>query len=302
MKGTIANAARPLLRAVAGLAALAFASCATGPRRPYPDACATRYPIILVHGIVAEDGGPLSCWGRIPGALRARGALVFMAGNDGLATIEKNAAILASRIDEVLKRTGAAKVNLIAHSKGGLESRYCISTLGYGSKIASLTTLNTPHRGSAVAVLFREDLLLGSRFFAFLCDLFSVTIAGDRSADAYASIEELTPERCAAFNDANPDDPRVYYQSYATEIGEGYDAPLHVGLYRMLNEREGPNDGFVSVASARWGNFRGVVGSEIGALISHHDIQDLPLYRVPGIFDVPAFYQSFVSELVIMGY
>lgn len=285
------------------VASLAASSCATrlGAADRASD-CATRYPIILVHGIVAEDGGPLPCWGRIPKALRARGALVFMAGNDGLATIERNAAILAARIDETIARTGALKVNLIAHSKGGLEARYCISTLGLGNKVASLTTLDTPHRGSALAVYFREDVPLVNRYLSFLCDLYSVVVAGDRSSDAYASIAELTPESCAAFNEANPDDPGVYYQSYATEIDEGYGVPLYVGLYRTLYEREGPNDGFVSIESARWGNFRGVVGAELGALLSHQDIQDLPLLRNAGIYDVPAFYASLVSELRKMGF
>jgi triacylglycerol lipase len=288
---------------LAAALALSAPSCATRPRGAGVGAeCATRYPIVLVHGIVAEDDGPLSCWGRIPEVLGSKGARVYMAGTDGLATIADNAAILAARIDEILALTGAEKVNVIAHSKGGLEARYCVSTLGLGGKVASLTTLCTPHRGSALAVYFREDLPLVNRWFASLCDLYAVAVAGDSSADAYASIAELSPESCAAFNEANPDDPRVYYRSYAAVIDEGYGVPLYLGLYEIMREREGPNDGFVSVDSARWGDFRGVVGAELGALLSHNDIQDLPFFRNPGIFDVPAFYASFVAELRSMGF
>jgi triacylglycerol lipase len=282
-------------------AALAATSCATRPRVAGGE-CATRYPIILVHGIAAEDVEPLSCWGRIPDALRGRGASVYMAGNGSLAGIERNAAVLAARIEEVVAATGAEKVNLIAHSKGGLDARYCISTLGLGGKVASLTTLNTPHRGSPLAVYLREDFPLVNRVSAFFCDLFAVAAEGNLSANAYASIGELTPEYCAAFNEANPDDPRVYYRSYATEIDEGYGEPLYVWLYGIIGEREGPNDGFVSVESARWGDFRGVVGAEVGAQLSHHDIQDSPPGRSSGIFDVPGFYISMVSELRAIGY
>jgi triacylglycerol lipase len=278
-------------------------SCATRPRAaPQGPDCATRYPILLVHGIATEDGGLVPCWGRIPAALGSRGARVFMTGNDGLATIKRNAAVLAGRIDEVLAQTGSEKVNIVAHSKGGLEARYCISTMGYGGKVATLTTICTPHRGSALAVFFSEDLPLVNRFSAFLSDLWAVGVDGDRSSDAYASIGELTPESCAAFNEANPDDPRVYYRSYAAEIDEGFGVPFYSSLYRILRDREGPNDGLVSVESARWGDFRGVIGAEAGALLSHGDAQDNPFLRNDGIFDVPAFYASMVSELKMMGY
>src|SRR5207237_9941038 len=43
------------------------------------------------------------------------------------------------------------KVNLIGHSMGGLDSRYAVSNLGLGDKVASVTTIGTPHRGSSVA-------------------------------------------------------------------------------------------------------------------------------------------------------
>ena len=48
---------------------------------------------------------------------------------------------------QVLAETGAEKVNIIAHSKGGLDSRYAISCLGMDKYVATLTTINTPHYG-----------------------------------------------------------------------------------------------------------------------------------------------------------
>ncbi len=55
------------------------------------------------------------------------------------------------RIKEILEETGSDKVNIIAHSKGGLDSRYAISCLGAAPYVASLTTINTPHRGCEFA-------------------------------------------------------------------------------------------------------------------------------------------------------
>ena len=48
---------------------------------------------------------------------------------------------------QIIQKTGCEKVNIIAHSKGGLESRYAISQLGLSPYVASLTTINTPHHG-----------------------------------------------------------------------------------------------------------------------------------------------------------
>lgn len=44
-----------------------------------------------------------------------------------------------------------SKVNIIAHSMGGLDARYMISALGGANRVASLTTISTPHTGSKVA-------------------------------------------------------------------------------------------------------------------------------------------------------
>ena len=63
----------------------------------------------------------------------------------------KNSGELAERIRQIVEETGCEKVNIIAHSKGGLDSRYAISECGMGKYVASLTTINTPHRGCEFA-------------------------------------------------------------------------------------------------------------------------------------------------------
>ena len=81
--------------------------------------CTTRYPILLVHGTGFRDWKHVGYWGRIPTALREKGAQVYFGGQDGWATVEENAAGLAGRVDEVLSQSGSEKLHLIAHSKGG---------------------------------------------------------------------------------------------------------------------------------------------------------------------------------------
>lgn len=69
-------------------------------------------------------------------------------------------------------------MNIIAHSKGGLDSRYLISGLHMAPYVASLTTICTPHRGSMLAdllmklpdFLYRGICGLMDRYFGMLGD------------------------------------------------------------------------------------------------------------------------------------
>lgn len=109
--------------------------------------CATKYPVMLIHGIGYRDGNFDRYWGRIPGFLEKHGARVYFGNQDAFGSIEDNAAQLKVSAEKVLEAAGAEKLNLIAHSKGGIEARFMISCLGMAQKTASLTTLATPHRG-----------------------------------------------------------------------------------------------------------------------------------------------------------
>lgn len=107
-----------------------------------------KYPILLVHGMGFRDNKYVGYWGRIPGALQKMGCKIYFGNQDSNADIETNGRHLAERINQIILETGAERVNIIAHSKGGLDCRYAISSLGMGDKVASLTTIATPHHGS----------------------------------------------------------------------------------------------------------------------------------------------------------
>ena len=116
--------------------------------------CKTKYPILLAHGLAAPDSGVRHPpWGRGPQLLRDRGAVVYMGGQDAWGSIENGAARLEQVLYRMLQEQDCSRVNIIAHSKGGLEARYLISTLGHGRHVASLTMLSTPNRGSRVAAV-----------------------------------------------------------------------------------------------------------------------------------------------------
>ena len=260
----------------------------------------------MVHGMGFRDRKIFCYWGRIPKALKSLGAQVYFGGQDSNGALEGNAQVVAKRIDEILAETGSEKVNIIAHSKGGLESRYLISTLGYGDKVASLTTISTPHHGSKTVDLLMKIpqwLVCGG---SFCVDLW-FGLLGDKHPRTYKAICSFKTDVAEAFNLANPDDPQVYYQSYAFVMKSPFSdltmflPSLVVGLI------EGENDGLLSPATAKWGEFNGVYRGNGHRGISHADEVDmrrLPLTRKKGngISDIIDLYKDILLDLMKRGY
>ena len=118
--------------------------------------CSTKYPILMVHGVFFRDFEHLNYWGRIPAELEANGAVICYGNHNSAAAVRDSAKELAERIHQIVIKTGCEKVNVIAHSKGGLDMRAAIALTDIAPYVASLTTINTPHRGCQFA-----DYLLG---------------------------------------------------------------------------------------------------------------------------------------------
>lgn len=261
--------------------------------------CATRYPILLVHGTGFRDWKRLGYWGRIPELLRLRGAQVCFGGQDGWATVEKNARSLARRVDEVLAETGSEKLHLITHSKGGLDARYLLSSLGYGDRIASLTTISTPHHGSRT--MDALDRLPGwlFRLIGFFVNGW-YRLLGDASPDFCGVCRQFTTAWAEEFNRQNPDAPGVLYQSFA-----GAMAGVHSDVFMwwsnlIIGRVEGENDGLVTVESARWANFGGVWRGAGKRGMSHLDEVDFrrrPLKRRGKTVDPAERFAALVEGL-----
>lgn len=267
--------------------------------------CATRYPIVLIHGAGFRDLKWPVYWGRIPRALEDRGAAVFYGLQDCWGSVETNAAAIAARIDAILAETGAEKVNLIAHSKGGLDARMAASSLGCGPKIASLTTIATPHRGSKTVdrlLRFPKGVF---RLAAFAVDNW-IRLIGDKKPDFLRVCQGFSTEAMERFNRENPDVPGVFYQSYACVMTHPLsDVNLSTANF-VLNRIEGPNDGLVSLESAAWGESH-VLRSGVLRGISHLDAIDLrraPFTRKrgEGVGDICSVYVQIVEDLKRRGF
>jgi len=265
-----------------------------------------KYPILLVHGMGFRDRKIFCYWGRIPKVLRSSGAQIYFGEQDSNGTLEDNAQCVAKRIDEVLTETGAEKVNIIAHSKGGLESRYLISTLGYGEKVASLTTISTPHHGSKTVDLLMKTPQWLVRAAAFCVDIW-FGLLGDKRPRTYRAICLFKTDMAEVFNQANLDDPGVYYQSYAFVMKSPFSDITMFLPSLVVGMIEGENDGLLTPETAKWGNFQGVCRGNGRRGISHADEVDMrrrPLSRKSGavISDIIDLYQKIALDLIKRGY
>lgn len=264
--------------------------------------CATKYPILLVHGVFFRDSRLLNYWGRIPAALKENGAEIYYGEMQSALSVEDSAKELAQKIKDIVTRTGCGKLNIIAHSKGGLDSRYAVSKLGCAEYVASLTTINTPHRGCLFA-----EYLLGAckpRTKRFIESVYNKVFyaLGDDSPDFMSAVKCLTNSYCEQFNKDVPDVPDVMYQSYGSKAKNRRSGhfPLNFS-YPVVKKYDGDNDGLVALTSAPWGERFTPLYPKGRRGITHADMIDLNRVDIKG-FDVREFYVQMVSELRERGF
>lgn len=259
----------------------------------------------MIHGMGFRDHKHLNYWGRIPQSLIKNGATVFFGHQDSNGSVENNAQQIALEIDMVLKETGSQKLNLIAHSKGGLEARYIISTLGYADAIASLTTISTPHNGSLTVdklMHFPNWLIRSGCFFA---DLW-FRLLGDKHPETYKAITIFKTDAAEAFNIKNPDNEQVFYQSYAFIMKNIFSDILMWLPYLVVKNHEGDNDGLLAPRATQWTNFKGIYTGAKRRGISHCDEVDLRRHIFSkkineNISDITDLYIDIVNNLKLMG-
>lgn len=271
--------------------------------RKESEICKTRYPILMVHGIFFRDWQYFNYWGRIPGELIRNGATIYYGNQQSAQSIQDSARELAAQIKTICAETGVEKVNIIAHSKGGLDCRYAIQEFGVAPYVATLTTINTPHHGCQ----FVDDLLqkVPSNIAQWLAKRYNTifTKLGDTSPDFLRGVQELTVENCTKFHQKHPCVPGVAYLAVMSKMKSVRSAPFPLWLGYLLNQkRNGDNDGLVPVESAK---LEGVPFTMVPETkkrgISHGDMIDLMRENIPG-FDVREWYSQLVQQLKKNGF
>jgi len=215
-----------------------------------PAHAAAKDPVIVVPGFTT---GPIVSIGYLPLVERLEGAgydvTLLVYPDYGLGDIHANAQRLANTVASVRARTGAAKVDLVAHSMGGLVSRDYVKNLGGSTKVDSLITMGTPHYGTDLAVLAKfltfgscigitacNQMARGSSFLNSL-NAGDDTIGNVRYTAIATKVDEVVFPYSTAFlaNDGNISNVAVQDKCWAR-------LPGHLGLILDGAVFDGVND------------------------------------------------------------
>jgi triacylglycerol lipase len=240
-------------------------------------------PIVLMHGFAGFRELKLFDWTLIEyftGVRRQLGAMGYKVFAPQVALFDDphdRAKQWFGAIEKIREETGAEKVHLVGHSQGGLDARVLVAPvgppqetplgplwgLGYGPHVASLTTVATPHLGSALANELNQEVPAHQDALDRLLDLLSVMaqlITGSQQ-DVKRAVKALSRDYMLDyFNRIIEDDPNVPYYAVAGDpISIDLVQPLLLPFYLAIREIDaaaggGPNDGLVAVSSASFGN------------------------------------------------
>lgn len=247
--------------------------------------------IVLAHGILGFDKiGHIAYFNNVKEYFENKyGVKVLTTEVSPTGSIEERAKQLREQILKALNTNALnsdAETHIIAHSMGGLDSRYILSPRNennIASLITSLTTIGTPHRGSPIADLF-YPLVDGKNHFPFIglleeqaqnfLEFFGISTEG---------LRDLTTDVLTVFDKEYLDSDKVSY-FWTAGIGRASGKSTCFALlptYEYMQrtgktEDDKKNDGAVPLSSAEHGEAIGRPWladhlDEVG-----HDLDHLP--------------------------
>ena len=233
------------------------------------------YPIVLAHGVCRFDKvwsealeldnnddpklDQLHYFKGLRTELMKHGFTVYHSNVSWAADVETRASELKENVIKILEKEGSEKVNIIAHSMGGLDARHMLFNFRDSDRlherVASLTTVSTPHEGSPFADWGTDNLP-------------HVIPVAQKLGLSLNGLRDLRTDKCRRFNNdpeviefENACESKIKFQTFAgvQKFWGVFDA-LKLSFY-IIEKEEGDNDGLVSLKSAKWREhyFKGVI-------------------------------------------
>jgi triacylglycerol lipase len=222
--------------------------------------------IILVHGILGfRSKFGLEYFRGVAEHLREKGFRVLAPILDPTQGIIFRGNQLRDQINQAMTNHDldpTQKSHIIAHSMGGLDSRWMLSPVNprrIQIPIRSLTTISTPHRGSPIAdIVDSPEKLSPFGNLPFGLHPNPLTTALDALGISLNGLRNLTTQSCQEFATSCKNNEAVAYFSVAGTGRSGFPetAAVFFLFHRYILALTGqPNDGLVTVPSAQWGTF-----------------------------------------------
>jgi triacylglycerol lipase len=254
-------------------------------------------PVVLIHGLYGFDrigvpGVRVEYFRGIAAHLATLGCHAHAVRLPRAQSVPARAERLVQAIAELPHE----RIDLIAHSLGGLDARYALAHLGLARRVRSLVTIGTPHRGTPLA----DVVLKGPIGWAH-----GVLRALGLPTEAIAWLGTEALER---FNREVRDAPGVRYACVVGGIRRA-ETPVSLPLvpaHAFLRRASGANDGLVPVSSQYWGetlaeieaDHFAQIGWRVGARASF-DALGLYAFIVARLGDAPGAVQVRSSDPAI---
>jgi len=238
-------------------------------------------PVVLVHGLFGFDriGVPGARFDYFRGIAKHLDTL----GCHAHAVKLPMASSVPARAKELVAAIEALphdRIDLIAHSLGGLDARFALAHLGLASRVRSLVTVGTPHRGTPIADLLHKGPLDWARRLVGVLGM------------PIEALEWLSTESLEQFNREVPDVPGVRYACVVGGLHKA-DSVVPIALvpaHAYLRKVSGVNDGVVPVSSQYW-------GETIAEIEADHFSQIGWRVAVRNTFDAAGLYAFVVARL-----
>ena len=187
---------------------------------------ATRYPIVLVHGLFGTGRyfDVLDYWYKIPQGMAANGAKVYTVTVSAANATALRGEQLLTQVQTILAISGQSKVNLIGHSHGGPTSRYVAGVAP--QSVASVTAIASPNKGTPLFDLIQGvTSTIGGKATGAVASIFNAfagLINPSQHQDILAAVADISTAGSLAFNKKFPGGVPT------TECGHG--AAVHQGV------------------------------------------------------------------------
>lgn len=276
---------------------------------------ATKYPIVLAHGLGGFSSiAGLDYWYGIPGDLRSNGAKVYTTVVSAANSSDVRGEQFVDQVRKIMAVTGAQKVHTIGHSQGSQTVRYAAAVMP--GKIASVTSVSGVVFGSPLSDT--GDIAGGAALERLLAPaveglgkLISLLSGGGSLPQDYAGVQaSLSTAGATAFNARFPagvpstpcaDGAAVvagtrYYSWHGTaQLTSPLDATDLLLAATAIAFRGEANDGMVG----RCGSHLGVVIRDDYRL-NHLDTVN-QLAGLTGWTDPVALYRQHANRLKLLG-
>lgn len=196
-------------------------------------------PVVMVHGILSNGGAwdkSEFSWVDRLNSLGIPNSNNLNMGN--LDSIQNNAAKVAQEVANAKQRWGVEKVNLVCHSKGGLDSRHFVEN---NDSVERVIQLGTPNAGSPLADVVQAGSVVG---LGILPTILINSLAGPAGV-------QLTRPYMGVYNATHGSNPQVRYTSLAGDYNPDcfFLNPFCRPVERLLLAITGRGDTIVPVSS-----------------------------------------------------